>query len=252
MCMLAEERFAQILELVAQKRTVSVQELTKLLDTSESTIRRDLNLLDERGLLVKVFGGATASDALYNTRDDTVETRADQNREEKIRIARYAASLLQKGDFVFFDAGTTTGLMIDFITEKDIVFVTDGLSHAKKLAQKGCTTFMLCGELKASTDAVVGGQTLRELERYNFTKGFFGTNGVHLQNGFSTPDTNEALVKEKAIQRCKQRYVLSDPSKFNRISPVTFAPFSCATVITTRLQDERYRKYTNIREVDAE
>ena len=54
------------------------------------------------------------------------------------------------------------------------------------------------------------------------------------------------------IQRCKQRYILSDPSKFNRISPVTFAPFSCATVITTRLQDERYRKYTNIREVDAE
>jgi DeoR family fructose operon transcriptional repressor len=250
--MLAEERFSRILQMLAEKGAVTVQELTELLDTSESTIRRDLSVLHDRGLLQKVFGGATTLEPLYATRDDPVESRRDLNREEKLRIAKYAAGLIRKNDFLFIDAGTTTDLLIDAIAEREIVCVTNGLQHARKLAQKGCAVHVLGGELKADTDAVVGGAALLELERYNFTKGFFGVNGIHPQNGYSTPDLSEAMVKEKALSRCRERYILSDPSKFYKISPVTFGKIQDAVVVTTRLQDDCFREYTTIRETDRD
>ena len=248
--MLAEERFHQILKIVEQKNAVTVQELTELLNASESTIRRDLTILHERGSLIKVFGGATAIGASYNTKDDTVEKRLDQNRDEKIAVAKFAASLIKPNDFVYLDAGTTTDIMIDYIIGPDVLFVTDGLLHARKLAQKGYTTILLGGELKPDTDAVIGGETVQSLEKYNFTKGFFGTNGIHIKNGFSTPDIHEALVKEKAFSRCREKYIVSDSSKFNIISSVTFGKFDEATIITTKLSDTRYQKYPNIKEVD--
>lgn len=249
---LAEERFHEILQLVNERRAVTVQELTELLATSESTIRRDLTVLHNQGRLIKVHGGATALDASFAATDDSVAVREDLNREEKNRIARYAASLVTAEDFVFLDAGTTTGLMIDYLTEKRAVFVTDATVHAKRLAQKGFRVLVLGGEMKLSTEALVGAETVTALRRYNFTKGFFGTNGISLHHGFSTPDISEALVKEQAVRQCRERFVLSDASKFSKISPVTFARFSDAVVITTSLDDSRYQNCTNIFEVDKQ
>ena len=77
----------------------------------------------------------------------------------------------------------------------------------------------------------------------------FGTNGADAVSGYTTPDITEALVKEKAMEQCRKNYVLSDSSKINQISSVTFADFQSAQLITTKLQDESYKKYTNIMEV---
>ena len=250
--MLAEERFHEILQLINERRTITVQELTELLGTSESTIRRDLAVLHNQGRLVKVHGGATALDSSFAATDDTVAVREDLNREEKNRIARYAASLVTAEDFVFLDAGTTTGLMIDHLTEKRAVFVTDAVVHAKRLAQKGFRVIVLGGEMKLSTEALVGAETVTALMRYNFTKGFLGTNGISLHKGFSTPDISEALVKEQAVKQCRERFILSDASKFSKISPVTFAQFSEATVITSSVTDGRYQNCTNILEIDKQ
>lgn len=248
--MLAEERIHEILKLVEERRAVTVGELTELLNTSESTIRRDLAALHQQGRLIKVHGGATALDNVNATKDDMVSDREDLNREEKHRIARYAASLITADDFVFLDAGTTTGMMIEFIIEQNAVFVTNATVHAKRLAQKGLRVIVVGGELKLSTEALVGAETVAALRRYNFTKGFFGTNGVSLHKGFSTPDLREALVKEQAVKQCRDRYILSDASKFSKISPITFAQFSDATVLTTALKDSRYQNCANLWEVD--
>ena len=249
--MLAEERFQKIIQLVEEKGAVTVQELTELLATSESTIRRDLTVLHDSGKLIKVHGGATAASSRYSTKDDSVEERREKHREEKLRIARYAASMIRRDDFVYLDAGTTTDWMIDFITERDAVFVTGAAGHARKLSQKGCSVFLLGGQFKPSTETVVGAETLIALQKYNFTKGFFGTNGVSAQMGYSTPDANEAMVKRQAVLQCKERFVLSDISKFGKVSSVTFAAFSDAVVITTRLEDKSFRNCTNILEVDT-
>lgn len=248
--MLIEERFCEILRIVEEKRTVTVQELTEMLRTSESTIRRDLTVLHNEGKLIKVHGGAIAVDLNYNSKDTDLVLREELNKDDKIKIARYAAGLIEADDVVFVDAGSTTALLIDYITQTNAMYVTNSIIHAKKLAQRGCKCYILGGEFKLSTEAIVGSEAIECLNKYNFTKGFWGTNGVNVKSGFSTPDVNEALVKKKAMQQTKCKYVLCDATKFNQISPVSFAEFEDAVVITTAMVDKCYEKYENVVEVD--
>lgn len=247
--MLAEERFREILKIVNDKKTVTVQELTVLLQTSESTIRRDLTTLHQRGALIKVHGGATTAESETMTRDADLSLRSTLNKEAKAVIGKYAASLIREDDFVYLDAGSSVDVMIDYITESGALYVTNSVSHAQKLLKKGMRVFLIGGELKAVTEAIVGAEAVEGLKKYHFTKGFFGTNGADAVSGYTTPDITEALVKEKAMQQCRKNYVLSDSSKINQISSVTFADFQSAQLITTKLQDESYKKYTNIMEV---
>lgn len=244
--MLTEERFAKILSILENMGSVTVQQLMTELDASESTIRRDLTALDASGQLTKVHGGAILKSTVYSTRDDEVVHRKEQNKDAKEKIARYAAGLITAGDFVYIDAGTTTERMIDYITNKQAVFVTNAITHAKRLADRGCTVYILGGEFKAVTEAIVGEEAVVTLDKYNFTKGFWGANGVSIQKGFSTPELKEALVKRKSMENCKECYVLADESKFNQISSVTFAPFESATVITTEMRRTAFQKCRNI------
>ena len=154
--MLTKTRQKEILKLLENRGSVTLQELKDHLNTSESTIRRDLNTLDAQGKLVKVFGGAVAADNM-SIRDEQVSRREEKNLEEKRLIARYAASLIQDDDFVYLDAGTTTGCMLDYISDTTTaVFVTNAPSHAQKLARKGMEVILIGGRLKQSTEAVVG------------------------------------------------------------------------------------------------
>lgn len=248
--MLTEERYATILRILEEKKAVTVLDLTKALDASESTVRRDLTALHKSGRLYKVYGGATSIDNNYISAEDDMKTKRDLFPEEKIAIARKAASLIKRKDFVYIDAGSTTLRMIDFITETSAVYVTNGISHASRLSAKGFKVFILGGELKAVTEAVVGTEALNNLRSYNFTKGFFGTNGISTKSGFSTPDSSEGIIKGAALSHCSHAFVLADRSKFNKISPITFANISSASIITGRLEDKKYRDYTTIIEGD--
>jgi DeoR family fructose operon transcriptional repressor len=247
--MLIHERYANILKILEEKRMVTVAELTELLNTSESTIRRDLSILHNSGRLYKIYGGATLRNNNYSTLEETIQTRKNLNKGSKEMIARYAAGLIVRNDFVYIDAGTTTELMIDFITEKNATYVTNGISHGGKLADLGFKVFLIGGRLKSSTAAIVGTASLDSLSRYNFTKGFFGTNGISIKSGFTTPDTTESSVKTAAMEKCQKAFVLADDSKFNTIAPISFASLSSATIITNVLDDIKYNAYTNIIEV---
>ncbi|CUQ10480.1 DeoR family transcriptional regulator [Clostridium baratii] len=246
--MLSEERFEVILKLLEEKNTVTVNELVEKLNTSESTIRRDLNYLDKEKKLKKVHGGATSLNIIYDTKEDEVLVRQSLNVDEKAKIAKYAASLIEENDFVYIDAGTTTEMMIDYITETKAIYITNGIVHAKKLLQRKCNVYIIGGEIKLSTEAIVGIEAIDSLKKYNFTKGFFGTNGVDIKSGFTTPDIKEALIKREALNRSKEGYILADESKFNHISSVTFGEINKGIIITTQLEEDKYRKYTEVLE----
>ncbi|MGL4606412.1 MAG: DeoR/GlpR family DNA-binding transcription regulator [Eubacteriaceae bacterium] len=247
--MLTEERFERILQLLEEKRSATVQELSEYLESSESTIRRDLTVLNNEGKLNKVHGGATAIPGIFDLVDSDLNLREDHFREEKKIIGEAGAKLIEKNDFVFIDGGTSTEALATAIAEKSGVYVTNGLNIARKLLQKGLKTIILGGEIKPVTQAVVGIEALNSLEKYHFTKGFFGTNGIEVKAGFTTPEHAESLVKIEALKRCKEVYVLADPSKFGQISPVTFGDIGEASIITTKLKDKKYKKYTKILEV---
>lgn len=247
--MLTEERFSRILAIINDEGSATVQQLMKELDASESTIRRDLNSMDKKGMLTKVHGGAIANSQAIKTYDEAVNNRKQKNTSQKVAIAKYAASLIKDNDFVYIDAGTTTELMLDYIEAKNPVFVTNSLTHAKKLSDMNYTVYILGGEFKSTTEAIVGEEAVVTLEKYNFTKGFWGTNGVSQNNGFTTPEVKEAMVKKKSMEHCKDRYILADSSKFNEISSVKFAEFDNANIITEKPVTKGYAKYKNILEV---
>ena len=247
--MLTEERHSMILDTLARQRSANLSELCALLNTSESTVRRDLAILSENGMLVKVRGGAMALAENFSSQERNVEEKANLFVEEKIAIARYAASLIEDGDFVYIDAGTTTEKMIDYIPSKSVTFVTNAFINAKKLAQKGFPVLIPAGEIKVSTEAIVGAEAVASLSRYNFTKCFMGANGISVRGGFSTPDASEAAVKTAAITRSRQPYILADHSKFGKITAVKFAELNRGGIITDKAPDKKYLTEASVKEV---
>ena len=247
--MLTEERHSIILDILNKQRSVHLSELCEILNTSESTIRRDLAKKTEKNLLVKVHGGAIAVGDTFSPVEYNMTEKSQLNNEEKTAIAKYAASLIEDGDFVYIDAGTATEKMIDFLPDKNATFVTNGFAHAKKIAQMGFKVFILGGEFKPSTEAVVGTDCILALKKYNFTKCFLGVNGVSLCCGLSTPDLNEARVKTAAFEKSKRVYVLADHTKFDQITAITFGSLENVTIITDKLDDKKYFEKANIKEV---
>ena len=246
--MLTEQRFDIILKLLEEKKSVTVTELRELLDASESTVRRDITALDKAGKLTKVFGGAVALNHKVTAYEPTVAQKSELNKEEK-KIAKYAASLIMPDDFVYLDAGTTTGLMLEYLEGVKAAFVTNAVSHAQTLAKMGIRVYLIGGELKSSTEAVVGSQAMQMIQMYHFTKGFFGTNGITRREGFTTPDTSEAIVKSTAMKQCKDVYILTDKSKFGEVSSVTFGGFTDAKILTEEIPKE-YQDSKNILKVE--
>lgn len=242
MILLPEERYARICDVVDTKGTVTVLEIKELLGTSESTIRRDLNVLHDAGKLIKVHGGATSTQQSPMAFEYDVNTKSQLNIKEKDKIGQYAASIINNDDFVFIDAGTTTEHMVDYITNTKATFVTNGIVHAKKLIQKGLKAYIIGGQLKLSTEAVVGAEALDHMKKHNFTKCFLGANGINSDAGFSTPDVEEALIKSEAVKRSFVTYILSDNSKFGKISSVSFANLDDACIVTYKEPDEEYTK----------
>ena len=138
--MLAEERFGQILNLLSKQRTATVQELCEALGTSESTIRRDLTELDRLGKLNKVHGGATLPDSRFLADEPTMQAKETLAVPQKRAIAAAAAALIHAEDFVFIDAGSTTLELVRALEGEALQanYVTNGVAHARTLAQKGC------------------------------------------------------------------------------------------------------------------
>ena len=277
--MLQYERFETIMNKMQTQPSVRVSDLSRELGVSESTIRRDISDLAKAGRLKKVFGGAvpaqsrteaagrTAAEAADRTAaeaaDDpdfagrtinavsrNVEEKARLQVDEKSEVAMRAAAMIEDGDLVYIDAGTTTGCMIDHIDCEGASFVTNGARHAIRLARRGFRVWLLSGRLKAKTEAVIGQGAVDSLQKYHFNKCFIGTDGVDQKCGLTTADIEESMVKTNAIERSQNVFILADSSKFGLVAWVTFAPLDAGTIITDRLPDEAYRRQARVIELN--
>ena len=243
--MLAEERRQRMVEMVAENDTVSVTEFANLFDTSESTIRRDLDRLEGAGLLVKIDGGAASVDsaltpAPFVAVEPTMAEKRSLHSSEKHVLAAWAAAQIQPDDFVYLDSGSTTQTIVEHLSESACLatFVTNSVSLALSLANRGARTMVSPGALDA-------------LSRYNFSKGFWGANGVTVEQGFTTPDTSEAMVKLESMRHTRERFVLADASKIGVVTPVTFSRFEDATLVTCGAVDPAISALSNVVEVSA-
>ena len=246
--MLTQERHRLILDLLSRQDVATVSELAQFTNISESTIRRDLSVLDKEGRLKKVFGGAVSLMQIEGINEPAAAERDRIMPDEKEQIGRYAATLIKDDDFVYIDSGSTTQRLVDHIGATKALFVTNGIVHAQRLIARGLRTIMLGGSIKQKNACVAGADGVRALERFHFTKAFIGTNGIDQDAGFTTPDSEEAAVKEMAIKRSSTAFVLADHTKFGRIFPVTFSMVSKCSIITDRIIGSGIAEKTIVKE----
>lgn len=245
--MLTAKRRKVILELLDQEETVSLQSLVSALNASESTVRRDLSLLEAEGLLIRIHGGAKRVYAM--DMESTVQEKMLRFPIEKECIGRYAGHLVQTDEVIFLDAGTTTSQVIPYLADKNVTVVTNGIYQATLLSEYGIRTILLGGKLKNATNAIIGPNAMQQLQQYRFNRAFLGMNGVDLQYGYTTPDEEEALIKRLALQQSTQTYILADNSKLTKVSFCKVAPISDAILITNASKEKnelRFREETTV------
>lgn len=241
--MLTPERHQLILQLIKEKSIVKIQELLDITGASESTIRRDLTVLEEEKFLKRIHGGAARLKG--KLQEPSMNEKSSKNLHEKRQIAKFAASLIEEGDSVYLDAGSTVKEMIPFLPAKDIVVVTNGLMHLRDLMDRNIETYVIGGYAKPKTNAVIGRGAVASLEQYRFDKCFLGVNGIHPHSGFTTPDQEEAMIKSKAIFLSRETYVLADESKFSEITFAKIADLPEAAIITNSLDEDTKGQYTS-------
>lgn len=154
-----------------------------------------------------------------------------KNVQEKKAIARFAKSLVEPGDSIFIDAGTTNELLIERLDQENLTVVTNSINHASKLVDKGITTTIIGGYVKHSTNASIGNIALEQIRQLNFDKAFIGMNGID-EHYLTTPDIEEAVIKRTVIENAQQTFVLADDSKINQISFAKVAPIDTVTIVT--------------------
>jgi DeoR family fructose operon transcriptional repressor len=240
--LLTPERHRIILQLLKEKNIVKINELMELTNTSESTIRRDLSQLEEEKFLKRIHGGASRLQG--KLQEPSMIEKSSKNLQEKRQIAQYAASLVEEGDCIYLDAGSTVTEMIEYL-KKDIVVVTNGLMHIEPLLKRGIPTYLTGGLLKQNTNAFIGRGALASLDLYRFDKCFVGVNGIHPKFGYTTPDQEEAMLKQKAITLSREAYILADDTKFAEISFAKIADIHEASIITNELEEETKEQYIN-------
>ncbi|WP_326717304.1 DeoR/GlpR family DNA-binding transcription regulator [Vagococcus jeotgali] len=249
--MLTEERQAEILKQLQVKKVVKVRDLIKELDVSESTIRRDLQEMEEAGLLVRIHGGAKQIVKLEP--ELTMAEKSVKNTHEKREIAQFASEFVQEGEYIYLDAGTTTLEMLPYLKGKNIHLITNSVKHALLGTELGITTTIIGGQIRGKTTASVSQEGVYQLEGYFFDRVFMGVNGIHPVHGYTTADSSEASMKKAAISQTQHVYFLADATKFDKLNFAQIARIETGTLVTNKLnieQKETYENLTIVRESD--
>lgn len=241
--MYATERQELTRRLLADEGRVSVIDLSERFDVSTETIRRDLDRLEETGLLRRVHGGAVAPERI-STAEPSLAERTVRSGAAKSAIARRALDALGEGfrGSVFFDAGTTTGavaaLFASGAVDRGIEVVTHALTVGNALAAGGddVRLTVIGGRVRGRTAAAVGAETVRAVQGMRPDVAFVGTNGISADFGLSTPDPDEAAVKTAIVGAARRVVVVADADKHERELLVGFAPLSDIDVLVTDAQ----------------
>lgn len=219
----AEERKNQILELLRQKSKLLVPELCEYFDVSPATIRNDLRDLESERKLKRTHGGAISLEkASFELDSRHKEVR---NREQKQQIAACAAKMIEDGDTIILDTGTTTLELAKCLSEKrDLTIVLNDVEIAALLEETTQANLILIGgTLRHGFHCTVGPMAVAYLSELNVDKAFLSSNGVSLDRGFTTPDFNQAEIKKSMIRVASESIMLSDSSKFGKLSFTQFA-----------------------------
>lgn len=220
-----EERWQRILSRLNNDVTVRISSLAAQFGVTTETIRRDINELTEQGLVIRTYGGA-ASRSL--TAEPNLVQRREHNVAQRIRVAQLAVSLVEPGDVLMVDSGSTTYQFARALASRplELTVLTNCLPVAQSLG--GITGFhvILCpGTYSETENAVFGQDTTTFLERFHANKAVIGAGGI-TENSVTDADARAGWIKKKMIARSERTILLLDHSKFNlrlfdNVCPIT-------------------------------
>jgi DeoR family transcriptional regulator, aga operon transcriptional repressor len=222
--LLNEERRRAILEILNREGRVLVLDLAKRFETSQVTIRKDLEDLHAHGLIHRTHGGALpAREGALE--DPTLREKEKLHRKEKFRIAEAAARLVQEGQVVILDSGTTTTAIARALRHfQNLTIVTNAVNIAAELSGTAVEVILTGGTLRKNSFSLVGPIAEETLHRLNADLLFLGVDGFDVHYGLSTPNLLEAKVNRVMVEVAKRTVAACDSSKFGRRSLSLIAP----------------------------
>lgn len=242
-----DEKKAVILDELNQKGSVRVSDLSERLGLSSVSIRNMLISLEKEYLLQRTWGGAikpigTAKEMSYHTRET-------KNLEEKAAIAKIAYDCIEEGNTIYIDSGTTTFELVKLIRQKpkrNILVATNAFDHATALiGTEGIRIIFAGGEIRHDSRATSGHFTTDTISKMIFDKVFIGIEHISYEHGLTTPNIQDAELKQTILNSAKQCFVLADYSKFwdDSLIQVKVPQKLCQVITDWHITPEEIRKF---------
>lgn len=245
--MLAEERYEKILEYLAEKQTVSVNELSEMFSVSTETIRRDLIYLESKGKLKRVFGGAVKGTTLSHYSD--FSTRLIENRDKKRELCEYAAELIEDGDILAIDAGSTAAVFAEVLLEtfSKLTIITASLDVFERTKGK-FSVILSGGEYYEKERSFYGEIATETIARLHADKCFIFPSAVTLEHGVEDYVPLLMPVQKKLMEISGKVLILADSSKYGRRALIKLSPANPEFIYVTdsAIDNRLYREYSEI------
>lgn len=246
------DRRDKIIHKIQSEGAVRVDELSEEFDVSTVTIRNDLDFFEKKGLIDRTYGGALLRNNVYN--DPSIEEKKKINVEEKKRIGEYAASLVNDGDSIILDSGSTTREIALRIKEKsDLTIMTNAINIGLELAGSSGLEIMLTGGvLRDKSYSLVGPEAERTMQNYYFDTLFLGVDGLDIEHGLTTSNPLEAQLNRVMVERANRVIAVTDSTKFGRHSfsyICDLIPIN--TIITDSNISEEFEQKFRMKEIEV-
>lgn len=225
-------RQSQIRDFIEKNYVVTIKQLQELIpNVSLMTIHRDLDTLEQLGVVVKIRGGARA---VRHSGDLGFDVRIRENISGKIEMAEKAISLIRQGSSVFMDASTTNLILARNLPDIPMNVITTGPNIAIELCKHANVNISLCcGTVNRKNMSLFGQNTLDMLSQMNIDTAFIGVSGCSAESGFTCGTEADMVIKHAVIQKARTSIAMCDRTKFSRLMPYTFAKFSDVDYLIT-------------------
>ncbi len=215
-------RLRRMEQYILEKENVSMEDLCTEFDVSMNTVRLDVANLVKKGTIKKVYGGVCS-----NHRNSLVpfEERKMKNSEKKKLLCRAAAALVEDGDIIYVDSGTTVMYLTDYLDKhNNVTILTNNLNVIMRaVPYENIQVICLPGILERKTNSFVSAETGKILARYNIKKAFFAATGVNENGDVTNSSSLEYEIKREAMQNSEHKYLLLDSSKYGKSALMTYA-----------------------------
>jgi len=228
-----ELRKKHILQMLDKNEAVTIKEIVNRCNVSEITARRDLMVLEQKGIIKRTHGGAILTSVLPELFG--FDNKSKKHKDQKIEICKLAASFIEENDTIYMDCGTTVYFLARFITRfKNLRVITNSLPIVSELIPyPQIKIYLIGGELDNNRKALYGQMTENLITRYKADKAFIGAGGVSLEHGLSSIDEKEASITIKMAEAARNIFLLCDSSKFENNSYFTYSSLSLVNYLIT-------------------